>query len=444
LSQNNYPQQFVRDLYLAFLRHEPDEKGWAWWPEQVGTNWQNKQAVMNDFANTLAYEETAKTLYRETFWLIGDHLGTPRLIAERTGKVEGGKRRDMLPFGEELTVGGRDATNGYTPASVRVHYTSYERDVETGLDYAQARYYGSGQGRFISVDPLLTSAKPNSPQSWNRYAYVLNRPLHWVDPLGLYPIYWDGKHTWSRYQKKGFSLYDGPNRRIKGNDGYWWNVSSTALTRGGRFKTVANNSAPKSPSRQPLSAAVQQPAPQAPSQTLPVTQSPIPSPCQQSDNDIGFSAGVLAGGNAGGGLLLVGGSGELSVSGGSFVNFDRGGQTTTALMLNGGGNIGLAGFGRDSPGNFSYPDANTGKIQAGAWAGVGGGLWFSDATSPSQLQGTFKSLQLHLPIGSLQMDYGGGIHVFSASIGKGGGIGVASKTITTEILFETTSIPCNK
>jgi RHS repeat-associated protein len=54
------------------------------------------------------------------------------------------------------------------------HFTSKERDAETGLDYFGARYYSGAQGRFTSVDPgLFTIA---DPQSWNRYSYVQNNP----------------------------------------------------------------------------------------------------------------------------------------------------------------------------------------------------------------------------------------------------------------------------
>jgi RHS repeat-associated protein len=62
--------------------------------------------------------------------------------------------------------------------------TLKERDVETGLDYFGARYYGSTQGRFTSIDPLMESAEPTMPQSWNRYSYVLNNPLGYTDPTG--------------------------------------------------------------------------------------------------------------------------------------------------------------------------------------------------------------------------------------------------------------------
>jgi RHS repeat-associated protein len=120
-------------------------------------------------------------------WLVSDHLGTPRMIADKTGSLSGISRHDYLPFGEELYVGtgGRTAQQGYTADSVRQKFTQYERDDEPGLDYAQARYYSSMTGRFTTVDPILTSARKNAPQTWNRYAYVLNNPLRFVDPDGL-------------------------------------------------------------------------------------------------------------------------------------------------------------------------------------------------------------------------------------------------------------------
>jgi RHS repeat-associated protein len=120
-------------------------------------------------------------------WLVSDRLGAPRLSVERSGARTGVRRHDYLPFGEELTagVGGRTVQDGYAADHVRQKFTGYERDEETGLDYAQARYYASGQGRFTSPDPLLSSGQAAQPQTWNRYAYVLNNPLKFVDPLGL-------------------------------------------------------------------------------------------------------------------------------------------------------------------------------------------------------------------------------------------------------------------
>jgi RHS repeat-associated protein len=67
---------------------------------------------------------------------------------------------------------------------VRQKYTGKERDEETSLDYFGARYFASVQGRFTGVDPLLQSGRPSLPQTWNRYSYVLNNPLKYIDPTG--------------------------------------------------------------------------------------------------------------------------------------------------------------------------------------------------------------------------------------------------------------------
>jgi RHS repeat-associated protein len=121
-------------------------------------------------------------------WLVADHLGTPRMIFDASGKLENMTRHDYLPFGEELfaPTGGRTAAMGYSGSDgLRQQFTTKERDVETGLDYFLARYYSSTQGRFILPDPLLSSGKVAEPQSWNRYNYCSNNPLNIIDPTGL-------------------------------------------------------------------------------------------------------------------------------------------------------------------------------------------------------------------------------------------------------------------
>ncbi len=98
-------------------------------------------------------------------------------------------RRDFLPFGEEIFP---DANNLRTNAAlkynadgVRQKFTGYQKDDESGLDFAEARMYENRHGRFTAVDPLLASGKSASPQTFNRYVYVLNNPLAYTDPNGL-------------------------------------------------------------------------------------------------------------------------------------------------------------------------------------------------------------------------------------------------------------------
>jgi RHS repeat-associated protein len=119
--------------------------------------------------------------------LVPDHLGTPRIILDQTGSFANVKRHDYLPFGEELPAytGGRTTPMGYVAGdNVRQQFTSKERDVETGLDFFGARYFTSTQGRLTSPDEFWKDSQVGDPQSWNKYTYVRNNPLKYIDPEG--------------------------------------------------------------------------------------------------------------------------------------------------------------------------------------------------------------------------------------------------------------------
>jgi RHS repeat-associated protein len=93
---------------------------------------------------------------------------------------------DYLPFGEELAnVGRRTTAQGYTGNDgARQKFTQKERDIETGLDYFEARYYSFTQGRFTSPDAPFADQSADNPQSWNLYSYVRNSPVIMIDPTG--------------------------------------------------------------------------------------------------------------------------------------------------------------------------------------------------------------------------------------------------------------------
>ena len=55
--------------------------------------------------------------------------------------------------------------------------TQKERDNETGLDFSEARYYASTQGRFTSTDPIMITAdRLIDPQEINLFNYARNNP----------------------------------------------------------------------------------------------------------------------------------------------------------------------------------------------------------------------------------------------------------------------------
>ncbi len=130
------------------------------------------------------YETNFTPATATTKYLTQDHLGSPRVITNQRGAIV--SRHDYRAFGEEVysDTGNRSNAQGYGQADgVRKKYTGYERDYESGLDFAQARYYNSKLGRFTSVDPLTASANLKDPQTFNRYSNCL-RGLKFLLGLG--------------------------------------------------------------------------------------------------------------------------------------------------------------------------------------------------------------------------------------------------------------------
>jgi len=97
-------------------------------------------------------------------------------------------RRDFMPFGEEIAPDAtyRTANLKYGVSdNVRQKFTGYQRDEETGLDFAEARYYNNQHGRFTTTDPIIMRpGRLSDPQQINLYVYVRNSPLMFTDPTG--------------------------------------------------------------------------------------------------------------------------------------------------------------------------------------------------------------------------------------------------------------------
>jgi RHS repeat-associated protein len=111
-------------------------------------------------------------------YYFADHLGSTRVVTDASGSPC--FEADYLPYGMENTP------NSFTNScSTNYKFTGYERDTETGNDYAFARYYSYSLERFLSPDPL--GGDGSDPQSLNRYTYVLNNPVNQTDPMGLCP-----------------------------------------------------------------------------------------------------------------------------------------------------------------------------------------------------------------------------------------------------------------
>ena len=125
----------------------------------------------------------AKAIYTSsglTYFRHSDWLGSSRLTSTAATPTQMYSSSAYAPFGEQYqTAGTADAS-----------FTGQDQDTVSTLYDFPARRQSPSQGRWISPDPAGRRAVMlANPQSWNRYAYVLNNPLALIDPMGLYLMY---------------------------------------------------------------------------------------------------------------------------------------------------------------------------------------------------------------------------------------------------------------
>jgi len=153
--------------------------------------------------NVRVAERYSTTLY----YLLGDHLGSTAVTTSDTG-VRVTELRYM-PYGDMR----------YNPGSqiTTFRFTGQRWDSGTGLYFYNSRWYDPLIGRFIQADTIIPGA--GNPQSLNRYSYVRNNPLRFVDPSGMaecaagdqqcWVNEWEWKNRW--YRAHG---YDSNGNRI--------------------------------------------------------------------------------------------------------------------------------------------------------------------------------------------------------------------------------------
>jgi len=139
----------------------------------------NGQTLVSAFipapgAQVVYTSASLNTTNKIAYYRHADHLGSSRLATTPTQTLYSSTA--YAPYGEPYSQAG----------TTDLSFTGQEQDTVSGIHDFPARKYPVNQGRWLSPDPAgLAAANPANPQSWNRYAYVLNNPLSLVDPLGL-------------------------------------------------------------------------------------------------------------------------------------------------------------------------------------------------------------------------------------------------------------------
>ena len=105
------------------------------------------------------------------FYYHTDRLGSGSAVTDGSGEAV--HLLGYMPYGETLL------DLSHTHYETPYQFTGYEKDQETGLHYAEARYYDSRLSIFNSTDPMWYKYPHLSP-----YTYCSNNPINRIDPDG--------------------------------------------------------------------------------------------------------------------------------------------------------------------------------------------------------------------------------------------------------------------
>lgn len=141
----------------------------AWWRRAVSA----ALIVVLILATTDTRVEAA-TYYPVFYYYHNDHLGSSSVMTDRSG--------ELVKLYQHGAWGHHRYTSSHGAFAVSHRYTGQVYDADTGLYYYGSRYYDPQLGRFIQPDTIVPS--PDDPQTLNRYTYVGNNPLKYVDPTG--------------------------------------------------------------------------------------------------------------------------------------------------------------------------------------------------------------------------------------------------------------------
>ncbi|WKD51047.1 RHS repeat domain-containing protein [Microbulbifer spongiae] len=129
-------------------------------------------------------------------YLHRDHLGSVEKITDADGNLLTGATGSFAydPFGARRepdwsgTLGAQSLTDllASQGLSTRRGFTNHEHLDRTGLIHMNGRIYDPRLGRFLQADPFIDGV--TNTQGYNRYSYVHNNPLKYIDPTGYFKL----------------------------------------------------------------------------------------------------------------------------------------------------------------------------------------------------------------------------------------------------------------
>ncbi len=119
---------------------------------------------------------------QKLYYLHRDYLGSIVMLTDEDGNIA--ERRHFDPWGQPIKVedGAGKVLQGLT--LLDRGFTGHEHLQTVGLIHMNGRLYDPALHRFLQPDNFVQD--PFNTQNFNRYGYVLNNPLLYIDPTGEY------------------------------------------------------------------------------------------------------------------------------------------------------------------------------------------------------------------------------------------------------------------
>jgi RHS repeat-associated protein len=140
----------------------------------VGGIYEVDKASGGSVTRTITYYPTAGAMRINStlYYVLKDHLGSASVVTDASGNILGEQR--YYPFGETRLSTGTIFTDRL--------FTGQREMAGLGIYHYGARFYSPKLGRFLSADSIVPN--PSNPQDLNRFSYVRNNPLRYIDPSG--------------------------------------------------------------------------------------------------------------------------------------------------------------------------------------------------------------------------------------------------------------------
>ncbi|MEO6080914.1 MAG: SpvB/TcaC N-terminal domain-containing protein [Steroidobacteraceae bacterium] len=151
---------------------------------QVGSNTDWRHSILAD--GQVVAIVSRSTAGNAVYYPLEDNQGSGSVLTNSSGTNlvrqsynAFGLPRDGADWDGAVPSGDQSTINGIS----RRGYTGHSMLGDMGLIHMNGRVQDAVTGRFLSPDPYVQS--PGFTQSFNRYAYVNNNPLSFIDPSGF-------------------------------------------------------------------------------------------------------------------------------------------------------------------------------------------------------------------------------------------------------------------